>query len=345
LKSAIDGQAYVEACPDGDSGNPSIFVFDSLVASDMCNALVTCTGTEHAIEFPTFVLSTDYEDPMNARSLRGVFPCTLLTADQGHSIKKTSVVLAILRGLTRFDDIDDVFLRAAQHFLKTKDMHRATVFVEEIRHRPYRNDVRESVLVVTVEKATPMEQVMDMRRRLGVDKSAKYAIVDVMGVRLVLYADYADFKNTPIPASVKTKKRHVQISNISDSASRDDIKNAVFRAFDHRFVDYWTVRQTQRNRLRVLVGLTPSFQHGDNPSLPWYELQAFPRVPRYMEYNIPLPRRPEAEEVIAADASTSRLRELTSRLNAPIRAAPVAQASKSTGQPSTNQSSRRQSKP
>jgi hypothetical protein len=206
-------------------------------------------------------------------------------------------IVAVIRGLTKQEGVDDVILRAFRWYLHQRRVFGTTSTIETIANRVGARECREPVIVVYAGPAHTKTTIGDIGRQLGLHPPSKsHAHIGINGIDLVAYRNLDDILARKIPSCPPSGHVYATVTNLHGDLTEDEAQQAVLAAYPPGKVTFWALCTTQAQLKRVVVGLAPSFEaHKDIDHGPWIRLQSDRSVHRFAEYGKSMPRHREVE--------------------------------------------------
>jgi hypothetical protein len=308
VRIAAANQQYVmvkKTCGDTEA---SMRPVEGLSAGESFGVIVECRKTKQfeGKAIPThFAVTTNMENEGGMR----VYCCQILTNDQVHTLtSKTRALVAVIRGCAKFDTIDDMMLRAVNHFLIKKKVIGCTTTVEQLFHRIDNKGVREAMMAVY---APSNENLTVLRKSLGFDRGRTEVRAEIRGLVFQAVPDARQMKGKSIPYWGDKVKLHATLNNVDTEVPDQAINDAVIAAFGLCNVDYWVTKQTIRGT-SVIVGLTQGFEtsRADLDALRTILREADDRL--MLDFDRPLPRRDDGQYAKVLQAPQGRMSSATS---------------------------------
>ena len=305
LVAVIGNQDRVLIRPTCSTDANGIVPVDLQDVSGTFGIVLECKRTTGCTPLVThFVVTATAEGPRE--QLRN-YHCQVLTTAEATLLVGPKRVVAVFRGCTRLDAVDDLYRSAVLQILERQQVQGCVVVVEQIQQLMSTNprSLRETIIVVYGEHGF-VEDIEVKRRQLGFTAARKRLQLEYRGLRFEVYSDTPACKGHLIaPWVLKGRARYATISNIALDTTDEVITGAIFAAFGVMTVDFWITRITGPSKL-VTVGLTDDFDLNAVETAPLIAIQAKQKVFRFLDFEIPTMRKKETEVLFGVGEMSPR---------------------------------------
>jgi len=286
IRAVMTSQPYVVTMTDDMEANWN------LTEVRLCTAslafLVPCIRDDtHSSTPPPFFLGEDAE----LANRKYTLPCTLLGQDDAKTLASDKDVVAVQRGLTKHVDIDNVFVRAFNLHCERKQIVDVTYVIENLSHKISDRDCREPVIIMYSPKRNAQNTPTEVRRKLGFHDKRQEMQINFYGIRMIAYLSLEHARGRRLPDLQPAGVTYAIVSNIHEDTTDQQIASAMFTAYPPEKVKYWVFSTSQTGKTkRLLIAFQHLEMQNDVNHHPWQEMQSLPHVPKYIEYDKPLPR-------------------------------------------------------
>jgi hypothetical protein len=316
IEAAVANQTYVEVRTDCGQAEGSIRPVELQDVSVSFGVIIECRRDPvyPGGVIPTHFVATNMEARRGDgdRTYTRTYHCQTLTRDQALALTKPKRVVAIFRGCTRMDWIDELMRSAVVQMIQQKVLQNCQVVVEQVQQAISLKVVRETIVVVYEDLLQPAILLEESRRKLGFTNGKTSFLTQIRGLGFQVVRDASALKGKRIPRWVLSDKRHATISNVHLDATAKDVMMAVFKAFGVMNVEYWFVRRAAKAQT-VVVALVDGYDLVSINTEPLQLIQAEGRVYQYLDFDKVLTRKeetlqlfePEERQGYASSSSSS----------------------------------------